>query len=48
MRHKILWVFANQKDGLISNKRPDLMIISKKKKKYIYIYIVDFTVSADH
>ena len=39
--HKLLWDFDIQTDYLISARRPDLIIINKKK-------IVDFAVSADH
>ena len=31
--HKLLWDFDIQTDHLISARRPDLMIINKKKKK---------------
>ena len=30
--HKLLWDFDIQTDHLISAKRPDLIIVSKKKK----------------
>ena len=46
-RHKFLWIFDMQTDHLISVRRPDLIIINKKKKKRI-CKIVDFTLSADH
>ena len=39
--HKHLWDFNIQTDHLFSARRPDLIIISKKK-------IVDFAVLADH
>ena len=42
--HKLLWDFDIQKDPLISARRPDLIIINKKKT----CKIVDFAVSADH
>ena len=45
--HKILWDFNIQTDHLISARRPDLIIINKKKKKKI-CKIVDFAVPADH
>ena len=31
--HKLLWDFGIRTDHLISARRPDLMIINKKKKK---------------
>ena len=31
--HKLLWDFDIQTDHLISTRRPDLIIINKKKKK---------------
>ena len=31
--HKILWDFEIQTDHLISARRPDLVIVNKKKKK---------------
>ena len=43
--HKLLRDFDIQTDHLISTRRPDLMIINKKKK---ICKIVDFTVPADH
>ena len=45
--HKLLWDFDIQTDHLISARRPDLIIINKKKKKKI-CKIVYFTVPADH
>ena len=42
--HKLLWDFNIQTDHLIWARRPDLIIINKKKKKRI----VDFAVPADH
>ena len=33
MRHKLLWDFEIQTDHLISTRRPDFIIINKKKKK---------------
>ena len=42
--HKLLWDFAIQTARLISARRPDLIIINKKK---VY-QIVDFAVPADH
>ncbi len=49
--HKLLWDFDIQMDHLISAKRPDLTIISKKKKKTKrkrICKIVDFAVPMDH
>ena len=43
--HKLLWDFDIQTDHLISDRRPDLIIINKKKNS---CKIVDFAVSADH
>ena len=43
--NKILWNFEIQSDPLISAKRPDLVIINKKKRT---CRIVDFAVPADH
>ena len=43
--HKLLWDFDIQTDHLISARRPDLMIINKKKKIY---KILDFAVPVDH
>ena len=44
--HKLLWDFDIQTDNLTTTRRPDPIIINKKKKK---IYkIVDFAASADH
>ena len=45
--HKLLWDFNIQTDHLIPARRPDLIIINKKKKKKI-CKIVDFAVPADH
>ena len=44
---KVLWDFNIQTDHLISARRPDLVIINKKKKKKIS-QTVDFAVPADH
>ena len=44
--HKLLWDFDIHTDQLISARRPDLIIISKKKKRTCKI--VDFAVPADH
>ena len=44
--HKLLWDFDIHTDHLISARRPDLIIINKKKKKICKI--VDFAVPADH
>ena len=45
--YKLLWDFNIQTDPLVSARRPDLIIINRKKKKKI-CKIVDFTVPADH
>ena len=45
--HKLLWDFDLQTDRLILVRRPDLIIINKKKRKKI-CKIVDFTVSGGH
>ena len=42
--HKLLWEFDIQTYHLLSARRPDLLIINKKKR---ICKIVDFTVSAD-
>ena len=42
--HKLLWDFDIQMDHLILARRPDLIIINKKKK---ICQIVDFAVPAD-
>ena len=44
--HKLLWDFDIHTDQLISARRPDQMIIYKKKKRTCKI--VDFVVPADH
>ena len=44
--HKLLWDFNIRTDHKISAKRPDLIIIKKKRKKICKI--VDFAVPADH
>ena len=44
--HKLLWDFNIQTDHLIPARRPDLIIINKKKKRTCKI--VDFAVPADH
>ena len=43
--HKLLWNFDIDTDHLISARRPDLIIINKKKRTN---KIIDFAVSADH
>ena len=43
--HKLRWDFDIRKDHLISARRPDLIIINKKKRIF---KIVDFVVPADH
>ena len=44
--HKLLWDFNIQTDHLILARRPDLIIIKKKKKRTCKI--VDFAIPADH
>ena len=44
--HKIFMEFEIQTDHLISARRPDLMIVKKKKKRTCRI--VDYAVPADH
>ena len=44
--HKLLWDFNIQTDHLIPARRPDLIIINKKKKRTCKI--VDFAVPADY
>ena len=43
--HKLLWDFDIQTGHLISARRPDLLIISKKGRTY---RIADIAVLADH
>ena len=43
--HKLLWDFEIQTDHLISARRPDLMIVIKKKRN---CRIMDFTVPVSH
>ena len=43
--HKLLWDFNIQTDHLIPARRPDLIIIDKKKR---ICQIVDFVVPVDH
>ena len=43
--HKLLWDFDIHTDQLISARRPDLIIINKRKRT---CKIVDFAVPADH
>ena len=42
--HKILWDFVMQTDHQISARRPDLVLINKKKR---ICHLVDFSVSID-
>ena len=44
--YKLLWDFNIQTDHLIAARRPDLIIINKKKKRTCKI--VDFAAPADH
>ena len=46
--YKLLWYFVIQTDHLISARRPDLVIVTKKEKKKRTCRVVDFTVPADH
>ena len=47
--HKILWDFQMQTDHLIPSRRPDFVLINKKKKRRRERTCqVDFTVPADH
>ena len=43
--HKIIWDFEVQTDHLIPARRPDLVLIDKKRKT---CHLVDFAVPADH
>ena len=43
--HKLLWDFNIQTDHLIPARKPDLIIINKKKRN---CKIVDFAIPADH
>ena len=43
--HKLLWDLNIQTDHLIQTRRPDLLIINKRKR---ICKIVDFAVPADH
>ena len=43
--HKLLWDFNIQTEHLIPTRRPNLIIINKKKRT---CKIVDFAVPADH
>ena len=45
-RYKLLWDFDIQTDRLISARRPDLIIINKKRKRACKI--LNFAVPADH
>ena len=46
--HKLLWDFEIQTDHLISARRPELIIVNKKKKKMKTFRFVNFAVPADH
>ena len=46
--HKLLWDFNIHTDHLIPARRPELIIINKKKKNKRTCKIVDFAVPADH
>ena len=43
--HKKLWIFEVQMNHLIPARRPDLVVINKKKRT---CSLVDFDVLADH
>ena len=43
--HKVLWDFENQTDYLISARRPDIVVVYKKKRTCL---IVNFAVPVDH
>ena len=43
--HKLLWDFNRKTDHLIPARRPDLIIINKRKR---ICKIVDFAIPADH
>ena len=43
--HKLLWDFSIQTDHLIPSRRPDLIIINKRKR---ICKIIDFAIPADH
>ena len=45
--HKLLWDFEIETDHLISARRPDLMIVTQRKKKKT-CWVVDFAVAADY
>ena len=45
MTCKIIWDFEIQMDHLILARRPDFVLINKKKRTCL---LVDFAVSADH
>ena len=45
VKHKLLWDFEIKTNHLISFRRPDVIIINKKKRT---CWIVDFAVPADH
>ena len=45
--YKLLWDFDIQTDHLISARRPDIIVINKKKKKRTW-KIVDFAGPADY
>ena len=45
--HKILWDFEIQTDHLILARRPDLVIVNKKKRKKRTCWIVNFAIPSD-
>ena len=46
--HKLQWDFDLQADPLISARRPDLIIIIKKRKEKRTCKIVDFALQAEY
>ena len=47
-RHKLLWDFEKQTDYLILTRRPDLIIVNKKRKEKKTCRIVGFVFPANH
>ena len=46
--HELLWDFDIHTNHIIPARKPDLIIINKKKKKKRICKIVDFDVPTDH
>ena len=46
--HKLLWDFDIETEYLIPARRPDLVIVNKKKKRERTYRTVDFAVPEDH